>query len=89
MEEARWNRLRKLTANWHEAESLRSFINAVEQTLGKDEQTGRPMAWLEWARWRADWLDPLSNGSVSARGITRWHYAPHPREYELSDWELA
>jgi hypothetical protein len=89
MEEARWNRLRKLTENWHEAESLRSFIDAVEQALGKGARTGRPMAWLEWARWRADWLDPLSDGSVSARRITSWRYTPRPREYELSDWELA
>jgi hypothetical protein len=88
MEKARWDRLREQTRNWHEAKSLRSFIAAVERSLGEDEQTGRMMAWFDWARKRANRLDPLSNGKTSARWITTWRYDPDPSEYELSIWEL-
>jgi hypothetical protein len=88
MEEARWDRLRKLTGNWHEAESLHAFIDAVERALGDAPQSGREIAWLAWARKRAERLDPLSRGAASARDIAHWHYDPHPSEYELSVWEL-
>lgn len=86
MEKARWKRLRKQAQHWQEAKSLRAFVNSVECALG--EQSGRATAWLEWARWRVDWLDPLSDGAASARDITRWRYAPVPSEYELQIWAL-
>jgi hypothetical protein len=89
IEGARWDRLRKQTRNWQEAKSLRTFIDAVERTLGEGEQPGRETAWLTWARKRADRLDPLSKGSTSARSIARWRYDPDPSEYELSVWELT
>jgi hypothetical protein len=88
MEKARWQRLRKLTGNWHEAESLHAFIDAVERALGEAPQSGRETAWLEWARERAERLDPLSGGAADARYIAHWRYDPHPSEYELSIWEL-
>jgi hypothetical protein len=88
MEKARWKRLRKLTGNWHEAESLHAFIDAVERALGDTPRSGREIAWLEWARNRAERLDPLSSGAADARDIAHWHYDPHPSEYELSIWEL-
>jgi hypothetical protein len=89
MEKARWQRLRKLTGNWHEAESLHAFIDAVERALGDAPQSGRETAWLEWARNRAERLDPLSSGAASARGIAHWRYDPDPSEYELSVWDTA
>ena len=89
MERARWNRLREQAANWQEAESLYAFIDAVEQALGKGTPSGRETAWLDWARWRADRLDPLSDGAASAHAITCWRYNPKPSEYELSDWEIT
>jgi hypothetical protein len=89
MEKARWERLRQQAEDWHEAESLHAFIDAIEQALGKKPRSGREIAWLDWARKRAERLDPLSRRAVSARGITRWRYDPHPSEYELSVWELG
>jgi hypothetical protein len=88
MEEARWDRLRAQTQNWHEARSLRTFIDNVERALGDGPRAGRETAWLDWARRRADRIDPLLRGAASARGITRWRYDPDPSEYELSEWEL-
>jgi hypothetical protein len=89
MEEARWDRLREQTRNWHEAKSLRSFICAVERALCAGPQSGRETAWLEWARTRVERLDPLSKNAASARSITRWRYDPDPSEFELSIWELT
>jgi hypothetical protein len=88
MEEARWDRLREQAENWHEADSLHAFIDAVEHALGETPRSGRETAWLEWARTRSRRLDPLSKGAASARTIARWRYDPDPSEYELSIWEL-
>ncbi len=82
MERARWDRLGELTKNWQRARSLRSFIDAVERSLGKNVPAGRATAWLEWARARVDRLDPLSDGRIDARRIIGWHYEPDPAEYE-------
>jgi hypothetical protein len=78
MEKARWDRLRTQTESWHEARSLRSFIDTVERMLGKGKQTGRTIAWLDWARKRANRLDPLSSGHVSARKLPAGATIPIP-----------
>ncbi|MEJ0044528.1 MAG: hypothetical protein WDM81_20930 [Rhizomicrobium sp.] len=88
MKEARWEQLREWTAEWQEAKALRTFIAAVEQSLGRDELNGRETSWLAWAKDSADWLDPLSKGRQSAKGITSWRYEPARSEYELSIWDL-
>lgn len=82
MERARWERLGELARDWHKARSLRTFIDAVEQSLGRNTRTGRAAAWLEWARARVDRLDPLSDGRIDARRIVGWRYEPDPSEYE-------
>ncbi len=82
IEADRWERLRELSAAWNEAERLRAFVSTVEQRM--KDLTPRPPrvdAWLGWARWRIDDLDPLAEDTeaVFAKVIQR----PRPMsEYE-------
>lgn len=42
------------------AKRLRDFISAVEDRARQDgELTTEKQQWIEWARAKADWIDPL------------------------------
>lgn len=52
--------LKTETARWHEAESLRRYISAVEQAAHSGEGLSNELqVWITWAKLKADCIDPL------------------------------
>lgn len=46
--------------NWKKANQLREYIDAVERhAIENGGLTPEKVTWLEWARAKADWIDPL------------------------------
>lgn len=46
--------------NWKRANQLREYIDAVERhAIANGGLTPEKVTWLEWARAKADWIDPL------------------------------
>jgi hypothetical protein len=59
-ESAQFKQLEADAKNWERASQLRNFIAAMEEQAGRDGRaTEAFLEWLEWARAKADWLDPL------------------------------
>ena len=57
---ARFKEFEEEATNWERAERLRKFVSAKEESLRWDGELSAEQAdWLEWARAKADWLDPL------------------------------
>ena len=63
------------------ANRLREFIAAVEDRARQDgELTLEKQQWIEWARAKADWLDPLIRRSdpildaPEPEAPSYWHY---------------
>lgn len=47
---------------WKEAETLREYIDQIDQkAISGNSLTEEMQSWLEWARGKADWFDPLIN----------------------------
>jgi hypothetical protein len=47
---------------WREAEALRAYLSALESDAKqKNKLTDNFKKWLEWARKKADWYDPIVN----------------------------
>lgn len=63
-EEARRAELMAFVDSWEQSQRIRNYLNAVDQTLEKKEiAASRPeefAKWLEWARWYADEICPLT-----------------------------
>ena len=61
-ESERFRRLELEAMDWRQANLIRDYVKAVEEsgkgTEDLSEQTGRD-EWVAWARSKADWLDPL------------------------------
>ena len=52
------------TGRLQRATRMRNFIAAVEDRAGHDrERTPEKQQWIEWARAKAHWLDPLARRS--------------------------
>ena len=48
------------SARWHKATNFRQYIDSVEQNAIKNNKmTDDVIAWLTWARQKADWYDPF------------------------------
>lgn len=59
-EDADFKSLEAMAAYWERATKLRTYINAVEcQALQNGGVTEDVVAWVAWARAKADWLDPF------------------------------
>ena len=58
-EKDRFEALERNAQGWARAEQIRSYINAVEQQATSDDNLDSMKEWLQWARTKADWLDPL------------------------------
>lgn len=57
---AQLEKLKASAAQWLEAERLRQYIDAVEQSAVSDGRTSEELAdWIAWARIKADCIDPL------------------------------
>lgn len=48
----------------HQANIMRNYISLVEETTMNNEQDNSELRkWIEWARQKIDWYDPLINGA--------------------------
>lgn len=51
------------SCRWDEAQTLRNFIDQTEQkAIAENNLTEELSIWIEWARKKADWFDPLTDG---------------------------
>lgn len=54
--------LNQYVENWHKANRIRKFVDAVEvkmSEIDEEEEREKLIVWLKWARDKADFLDPL------------------------------
>lgn len=67
-EKERRDRLFGQARDWRMAQDIRGFVNDVLDSQAADlEQLG---SWASWARAEADALDPVLNGSLTARDVS-------------------
>ena len=63
-EQKRFENLEQCVSGWKKAQGIREFIQAYEQACQKKGESTSPDTehgkWMEWARRKADWLDPLT-----------------------------
>jgi hypothetical protein len=63
-EQKRFENLEQCVLSWQRARHMREFIEAYEQACEKKGELTSPGSergkWIQWAREKADWLDPLS-----------------------------
>jgi len=55
--------LEQAVMDWDKAEKIRSFADRLEKEINNVEdleKKNRLIAWLDWARSKADWIDPLT-----------------------------
>ncbi len=45
--------------DYEKACRIRSYVKAVETAYGQDGLDGETAAWIDWARKKADWFDPI------------------------------
>lgn len=67
-EEARFKALLKDAADWNSSQLIKQYIDAMEkEMIGKNEdvESGVKMqSWLEWAKEKANLLDPITSGRL-------------------------
>jgi len=55
-----FKKLLKSVSRWHIAEDLRNYLNKVEENAkGNNTYSDDLKKWIDWARKKADWYDPL------------------------------
>jgi len=63
-EQKRFENLEQCVASWQRAKQIREFIEAYKLACEKKGESTSPESekgkWIQWARGKADWLDPLS-----------------------------
>ncbi len=55
--------LEQASSDWYKAEMIRTFADCLEGKINEvanGEKRDKLLRWLEWARDKADWLDPLT-----------------------------
>lgn len=63
-EHAQYVELRRQTRSWVLARQIREYVDAVEASLAvRGAPSRQDLEWLDWARSKADWVDPLINVS--------------------------
>lgn len=71
---SRFAELQKAAEDWRLAETLRHYVDAVEQRLAPEctpEGKERLLKWIVWARAKADWLDPLTATDDPILGVRK------------------
>ena len=62
-EQKRFENLEQCVSSWQRAKQIREFIEAYELACEKKGESTSPESekgkWIQWARGKADWLDPL------------------------------
>ncbi len=62
-EQKRFENLELCASSWQKAQQIREFIKSYELTCEKKGESTTPETekgkWIQWAREKADWLDPL------------------------------
>ena len=63
--------LEQVVSDWYKAQRIKLFADSMEKSLGEvtDEVIKqRVLKWVDWARNKADWLDPLIAKEDKLRG---------------------
>lgn len=63
--------LEQVVSDWYKAQRIKLFADSMEKSLGEvtDEVIKqRVLKWVDWARNKADWLDPLIAKEDELRG---------------------
>ncbi|MGO9138532.1 MAG: hypothetical protein ACLP9S_12005 [Syntrophales bacterium] len=67
-EEARFRALLKDATDWNNSQLIKQYIDAIEKTvIGKNgdiESRVKMQSWLEWAKEKANLLDPITSGRL-------------------------
>jgi len=66
-QDAEKQRLAKLEGdaqNWRRAQAIREYLNALEESAERHEQSMEQTELLRWGHAKADWIDPLKPGVV-------------------------
>ena len=79
-EEARPGNLHTLADDWHEAQRVRSFLDAVDARAASDPSPDALRKWLEWARAYVNTFDPLSD-----EGLEDLHAQAEAIEWNAED----
>lgn len=67
--------LEKYAGQWDKAQHVRRFVDSVELKLGEienQEQREKLVSWIQWAREKADWLDPMTDKHDEVLGRGNW-----------------
>lgn len=66
-QDAEKQRLAKLEVdaqNWRRAQTIREYLNALEQSAEQQKLSTEQLELLRWGHAKADWIDPLKPGVV-------------------------
>lgn len=67
--------LEQAVSDWDKAQKIRSFADCMELKIfeiSDEEKKEKLIKWVEWARNKADWLDPLSNKEDDLLGKSQY-----------------
>ncbi len=68
-EEEKYKELEEAVMDWNKAQIIRNFVDAIEHNLKKSKKEPVELLdWINWARKKADWLDPLTTNKDSVMG---------------------
>jgi hypothetical protein len=58
-ETAKFEELERQATDWHRAQGIKEYVDALEASL-PEEELARRREYIVWARGKIDWLDPLT-----------------------------
>lgn len=70
----------RLQKRWHQAETMRAFLDTYEEVLGaSNDFSDEQQNWLDWARKKTEWYDPfIEDSDELLEGIDRDKLEPLP-----------
>jgi len=70
----------RLQKRWHQAETMRAFLDTYEEVLGaSNDFSDEQQNWLDWARKKTEWFDPfIEDDDELMEGIDRDKLEPLP-----------
>lgn len=70
----------RLQKRWHQAETIRAFLDTYEEVLGaSNDFSDDQQNWLDWARKKTEWYDPfIEDDDELMEGIDRDKLEPLP-----------
>ena len=70
----------RMQKRWHQAETMRAFLDTYEEVLGaSNDFSDEQQNWLDWARKKTEWFDPfIEDDDELMEGIDRDKLEPLP-----------